>query len=604
MGDQSRRVPLNILPCSNRTISSCLRLGLSRISDFFYSVEQRIDRLYREHTFFISTVFPIICMAIRTALLELESDDSEFNMDTIQHVMGSPLFFCTVTVLGGASAHVVSESILLFVWGAFAEEDSVFRLRAAKTSVFPVLIGGIVGLNIVTFSFCLHFGSMFDSSLRAHVTKDDYFSYHHFSCIAFLVIFCFNRLLAFYSMPALYPASTTCILIVLICIAFPLEYVPNNENDGSYSTIITTVVITIRICVMVCILFKNLLCFWIMAKRWDLLPSPCIKAPSFYMVDWNSGNNNKNVDSHKYELDRDRGGEGGSEGDLEPYPYTRSRSNQFDDSLSPTGAIGGFGLSDLETPGDMEDPDKILMSNSMKSAGSDGSFAASLNKIPSETKMASTKSQIHSVTSYEAPSSHMKHYRTPQDVIALFVAITTTLNSFFILFLFPLASSSPATGTDGNFSIRVFASVLNAAFFVVVQYRLAMVYVHEVDIDFMKYQRVQRDVNKDLNMLLACILPSDIKERMTERMMALLRGDSTREVRISGAGDVSDEAEMAIEPHTEDIEILFSDISLSRQTRDSSVIGACMSSTIPMITSDSIIYRFNASKLETVRLTP
>ena len=149
-------------------------------------------------------------------------------------------------------------------------------------------------------------------------------------------------------------------------------------------------------------------------------------------------------------------------------------------------------------------------------------------------------------------------------------------------------------------------NVIYSCYMLIIQHRLSLVYIHEVDLNFLTYHRNFRNVSKDLALLLGNLLPEDIKGRMMERMSVVLQGDSSAEDALPPLSQCSEEceAERATKRHIDDIEISCSDISLISQMQ-SSVFGVCMASDLvkPKITSDKIVFRFNASLLEKVKLT-
>ena len=191
------------------------------------------------------------------------------------------------------------------------------------------------------------------------------------------------------------------------------------------------------------------------------------------------------------------------------------------------------------------------------------------------------------------------------DAIAIAVAVISTLNCIFFILVFPLGSYGNSGGLHYTLCSRVHIGVVYATIMIILQHRLFVLYIRDVNVDFLMYEREFKDVSEDLTMLLNILLPDGIKNRMMLRMQAVLQGDTSLEEVLPALSQFTpSEQEIAFESHDDEIELSFRDISLISQMQ-SSVIGTCITSDLvqPKITSDMIVFRLNVSMLERVKLT-
>lgn len=607
----------------------------AKLSDFCTRAEQRIDQLYKENIFTASTVLPLFSVTLTSTMRYFNDDSSKFSCPA--NAFGTPLFFCELLVMAAGSAHVLTSVVTLFI--KLFYKGIALRARVAESQVFLVLGAMLIALILANASCVIYYLIDYDfNTFEAPNTHERFRAFVFFTSATFHVFVCYNRLLAFYSMPRLFTASWTLLIILIVCGSGILDYVRGLTPEGPTKTFLTVVLIGIRVIAIIWTFWRNLTCFLILAQhrnwrrmttlvkmaRWLCGWMPlCIPAMNYDTKDEDLfgrgiggiGERTKNKGKSKY-------GEigNGGESDEEIHPASapaispddaialKLATVTFGDTL--VGGPNSFGLDDLNNPGTAE--------TDWGSNTASGMVLEQLAELPEDDDNLSdiSPSGSHnvrvSVVSSDSQSDVGKDMSklqdiSPQDGLALTVAFISTFNLFFVAYFFPQGMEASESGSsEYTLCDRVNINVIYSFYMLIIQHRLSLVYIHEVDLNFLTYHRNFRNVSKDLGLLLGNLLPEDIKGRMMERMSVVLQGDSSAEDALPPLSQCSEEceAERATERHIDDIEISCSDISLISQMQ-SSVFGVCMASDLvkPKITSDKIVFRFNASLLEKVKLT-
>lgn len=584
----------------------CFENTRVKLSDFFIKAEQKVDVFYRKNIISASTMLPIFTITL-TSMLRMYHDNND-KAYCSGNPLGSPSFFCLLMVAGIVAVHVFISVTLLFM-----KSYRNLRGRMAAIQIFPVLGSGLMALIVISLCFVIYYLVDYDfKSFEAPKKPERYTTFVFFTSATIQVMVCYNRLLAFYSMNRVFTASWTMSVILVVCLTSVLDYVRSLSPEGPGKTCQLAVVILLRAMLMISTLWKNLICLVILARErnWSRFPIVVKVATCFCgWTDWCAPAMNLNAREEEEELEKQYG-------ELEGTDSDEGISNRK--GASPVAGIDGASdVFTLEMPGgpaffgpdDLDSPATEMTNWTNGSAGGregiDHSLGEDIQPKDYNSTMVSRASTLLTVKEHEAHNETDLPEVSPLDGLAITVTLISTLNILFFIFAYPMGMRADENDGDYTLCDRVNANLLYASVMLILQHRVCVLYVREVDLDFLGYQRDFRDVSKDLILLLSNLVPDDIKDRMMERMRAVLQGDSSAEDSLPDLSqNALSEQEISLELHKEDIEVSCSDISLISQMQ-SSVFGSCMHSSLAQtkISSDKIVFRFNASLLETSKLT-